>query len=209
VPGPWAAATPIGKQGFAKHILADALDQKPLGFRGTGEAGDCFAKAAEWRIGQADAQPVNTVEGAVEVTEGREDESGGTRAGVGRDRCLAELGSYSGTIDGQQPGASLGCASEPDFALSRGWRRSGATLRRRHARYGSLCPRQPFAPRCERRSWVGSRQSFRRGARFALGGRWRRSGEWQVGWYLPALRALSESEIRPAVGAMVLLTECV
>ena len=72
--GERTTAAPVGHQGFAKHILADALDDQPLGFGRLRQAFDLRLKSFKRGFGQAYRKLVDAVERAVELRQNREAE---------------------------------------------------------------------------------------------------------------------------------------
>jgi hypothetical protein len=117
--GDRAAGAPIIHQGRAEDVLADALDDEPLGLGRLRQVGGLCAKPGEQRIGKADAELVDAVERGMERGEGVEVEGG--EAGPGQARGLQgrKFHRHARMIDREEPGTAGRHASDPDLTARR------------------------------------------------------------------------------------------
>ena len=90
--GERTASAPIVHKGVAKQILADALDDEPLGLRRPRQLGVLRAEAQERCVGQANSELVDAVERGVKLGHRLEDEGGSARTRNGRRRRSTDLG---------------------------------------------------------------------------------------------------------------------
>ena len=79
--GDGAAASPIIHQRCAEDVLADALDDEPLGLGRLREACGPRAKSGERGVGEADAELVDAVERSMKRGQGLKVKGGETRPG--------------------------------------------------------------------------------------------------------------------------------
>ena len=120
--GDRAAAAPVIDQRGAENVLADALNDEPLGLGRLRQACGLRAKPGERGVGKADAELIHAVERGMEYGQAAEFEGRLAGSDQGRRRQGRKLRRDTRMIDREEPGASGRSAGNPDFTM-RGGRR--------------------------------------------------------------------------------------